>query len=471
VGKIGGDIQMPSTVATLFSGEVGSYFGLLRLIYVVYYNGILYFAYQTTTDFNVIKIGLYNISSPAGTIPVMYTLPTDSCSGLAINSTGSFVYASGGLNIYKISTTSPYNTTTLSQISNAGYVPGSIAIDMSGNIYAFSTLQNDNTIVKQDTSNNVTIVSTNSALANTKALAITSNNNTLYALAGQTIQKVTISGGGVAQVANNDLLTNSNSLAINRNNTYLFGTNGIQVFSFNISNGASVAVAGNGSAGIVDGPNGTGLTVAKFNGAYGITIGINDNMYVADNKNSKGYMRLVTNFDPDPVPCFKEGTKILTDKGYVPIETLRSGDKVQTFKDGFVPIHAIGKRVINNPGVEERIAEQLYVCSPSKFSEVFEDLVITGYHSLLSKNFESIEQEEQAKELLGKIYITDGYYRIPICIDKRAEVYKEKDSAMIYHFALEHQDYYMNYGVYANGLLVESTSKRYLLELSGMELI
>jgi len=29
----------------------------------------------------------------------------------------------------------------------------------------------------------------------------------------------------------------------------------------------------------------------------------------------------------------------------------------------------------------------------------------------------------------------------------------------------------MNYGVFANGLLVETTSKRFMKELSGMELI
>ena len=469
---------MPSTVATLFSAATSGYSNLYNLIFVVYYNGIIYFAFQTSLG-STVKIGLYNISSPAGSIPIMYTLPTNICKGLAIDSTGSFVYASSSnLNIYKISTTSPYNTTTLSQISNAGYAPNALAIDTIGNIYAFDGLLGSDTIVKQDTSNNVSVVSTNAALDLTTALVITSDNNTLYALAGQTIQKVTISGGGVTQVASDALLSNSNGLAINPNNTYLFGTNGIQVFSFNISNGASAAVAGNGQSGIVDGPGGTGLTVARFNAAYGITVGINSNMYVADNQSTSGFMRLVSNFDPDPYvppgpapPCFKEGTKILTDKGYVPIETLKPGDKVQTLKEGFVAIHAIGKRVIKNPRVEERVPEQLYVCSPSKFSDVFEDLIITGYHSLLSQNFESDEQIEETRRVLGKIYITDGHYRIPICIDKRAEVYQEEGTATIYHFALEHHDYDMNHGVYANGLLVESTSKKYLLERSGMELL
>ena len=55
--------------------------------------------------------------------------------------------------------------------------------------------------------------------------------------------------------------------------------------------------------------------------------------------------------------------------------------------------------------------------------------------------------------------------------DERATVYETAGSYMIYHLALEHDNYYMNYGVYANGLLVETCSKRYMKELSGMKLL
>jgi hypothetical protein len=60
---------------------------------------------------------------------------------------------------------------------------------------------------------------------------------------------------------------------------------------------------------------------------------------------------------------------------------------------------------------------------------------------------------------------------LPACIDTRAEIYSGKGEHTIYHFALENDDYYMNYGVYANGLLVETCSKRYLLEESKMTLM
>jgi hypothetical protein len=43
------------------------------------------------------------------------------------------------------------------------------------------------------------------------------------------------------------------------------------------------------------------------------------------------------------VLCFKEGTKILTENGYILIENLRKGDCVQTLKDGLKKIEIIRK--------------------------------------------------------------------------------------------------------------------------------
>jgi hypothetical protein len=53
----------------------------------------------------------------------------------------------------------------------------------------------------------------------------------------------------------------------------------------------------------------------------------------------------------------------------------------------------------------------------------------------------------------------------------KSEVVEKEESVNIYHIALENENYYSNYGIYANGLLVETCSKRYLKELSAMDLI
>jgi hypothetical protein len=171
-------------------------------------------------------------------------------------------------------------------------------------------------------------------------------------------------------------------------------------------------------------------------------------------------------------PCFKSGTKILTIRGYQPIESLRKGDMIETYNRGFVPIVMIGYSTIYNPGDSKRIKHCLYKCTVNEYPELTEDLIITGCHSILVDKFTSEEQKERTMEIWnGEILITDYKYRLPACVDTRAKPYEIEGTFTIYHIALSNEDYYSNYGIYANGLLVETTSKRYLKELSNMKLI
>ena len=169
--------------------------------------------------------------------------------------------------------------------------------------------------------------------------------------------------------------------------------------------------------------------------------------------------------------CFKEGTKILTGNGYVPIENLKKGDLVKTLKHNYVPINMIGRAVIHNLSTQERTKERLYKCSKEQYPELMEDLIITGCHSILVDEFTSPKQRLKTAEVLTRIFVTDAKYRLPACVDERASVYEIPGPHTIYHLALENDDYLMNYGIYANGLLVETSSKRYLKELSKMELL
>jgi hypothetical protein len=173
------------------------------------------------------------------------------------------------------------------------------------------------------------------------------------------------------------------------------------------------------------------------------------------------------------IVCFKEDTKILTEHGYIPIQYLRKGDLIQTLKDGFKPINMIGKKEIHHQASQEdRIKDQLYVCKKENYPDIIEDLVITGCHSILVKSFKDDEQKEKTANLQnGRIYVTDDHYRLPACLDEKALVYEPEGIYTIYHLALDHDNYYMNYGIYANGLLVESCTKNYLERLSGMTII
>jgi hypothetical protein len=174
-------------------------------------------------------------------------------------------------------------------------------------------------------------------------------------------------------------------------------------------------------------------------------------------------------------PCFLEGSKILCEvdgvEKYVPVEELRTGTLVKTSRDGFKKVVLIGKGSTENPGTEERIENRLYRCSPEKYPALTEDLFITGCHSILEFPITEAQKDETIRRL-GKLFVTDKKYRLMACVDERAEPWNSAGTYTIYHFALEHTDDGMNYGVYANGgLLVESCCIRSLRNRSNMTFV
>jgi len=173
--------------------------------------------------------------------------------------------------------------------------------------------------------------------------------------------------------------------------------------------------------------------------------------------------------------CFGEDTEILCltknkEEKYIPIHKIRKGDKIKTYKYGYKKVDMIGTSKIYNPGNNHRCKNRLYKCSSDNYPEIKKELFITGCHSILVKEL-SKEERNETLEILGKIYVTDQHYRLMACVDRRAQPYEVEGLYNIWHLALENEDYYMNYGIYANGLLVETTSQRMLKELSGMTLI
>jgi alpha-tubulin suppressor-like RCC1 family protein len=183
---------------------------------------------------------------------------------------------------------------------------------------------------------------------------------------------------------------------------------------------------------------------------------------------------LMNNIDSLTFPthaCFKSDTKILTNNGYKPIQTLRKGDLVKTLLHGYKPIDMLGYSTFYHPCKEDRRVDQLYVCTAAKYPDAFEPLVLTGAHSILVSDFTDAAQRSKTLKLLKDIYVTDNKYRLPACVDARATVFENKGTYTIYHLALENENYYMNYGIFANGLLVETCGRHYLKECSGMTLV
>jgi len=234
----------------------------------------------------------------------------------------------------------------------------------------------------------------------------------------------------------------------------------VNITTFSIANGSTLSV-------------GTTYSQVLANVSLVNTVGnyLGYNWQLVPNSQDATYFDLNVISYIAPTPCFLKGTKILTDQGYIPIEFLKKEHLVKTSLNGLKPIFLIGKKEIYHPSIKERIKDQLYICQKENYSELTEDLVLTGAHSILIHEFKSEEEREGSIEVNGRICVTDKMYRLPACVDKRTSVYEKEGNYEIYHLALENEDYYNNYGIWANGLLVETCSKRYLKELSGMDLL
>jgi len=178
---------------------------------------------------------------------------------------------------------------------------------------------------------------------------------------------------------------------------------------------------------------------------------------------------------PPPAICFKSGSLILCSidgkDTYLPVESIVPGTLVKTYKHGDKKVVYIGSsKVYNNPSNGKKSLANLAKCTPEKYPELTSDLVLTGAHAILVGDL-SEKEREQTLEIMGKIYITDDKYRLVVCLDDRADTYEEEGVFTIWHFALENEHYTRNYGVYANGLLVETASLRTMKEFSGMNLL
>jgi hypothetical protein len=172
-----------------------------------------------------------------------------------------------------------------------------------------------------------------------------------------------------------------------------------------------------------------------------------------------------------PVPCFLEGSTILclvnNKDVYIPIENIRKGMLVKTMNYSYIPVELIGYSIVNNTSD----SPVLYRCKKENYPELKEDLIITEYHAILVDHLTPVQKEKTIK-ILKDIYVTDKKYRLIASIDERAEPMTKPGKHTVWHIALQNNNIYNNYGIYANGgLLVESISLRYLKEKSNMTLV
>ena len=221
-----------------------------------------------------------------------------------------------------------------------------------------------------------------------------------------------------------------------------------------------------------DGPYGPGAGYTTWRIAPIANSGPSPQNVVYSNGNTLNVGGFGYRLYPD-LPCFLEGSLILCQvegvDTYVPVEKLTKGTLVKTSLNGYKPVVLIGQASIYNPGTDERIENRLYKCSPSKYPELTQDLFLTGCHSILVSSLTDKEREETINHL-GRIFVTDKKYRLIACVDERAEPWNSEGTYRIWHFALDDEDERINFGVYANGLLVETCCIKTLNMKSNMTL-
>jgi sugar lactone lactonase YvrE len=392
-----------------------------------------------------------------------------------------YIANSGDNNIIKV------DTSGIKTVFDTSYnYPENLVFDTSGYLYV---MDSTDTIYKLDTSGNKTTFITN-LNAHYLGLAIDAFNNLYYTNTDNKIYKIDTSG--ITTVFIDD------QVSLN----YPVGLSFDSPGNLYVSNYNTNFVCKYDSSGILTDASFVSLPVDAY--AFNVSVDKADNIYISyitptseyiNKYNNAGvYISNIATYTPasfsygmsfdssnilyytgqdtnsilrnyfPPVICFLGGSTILTEHGYVAIENLKQGDLVKTLTHGLVPVYGIGSMKIFNEAIDTRIKDQLYLLSNSIYTELTENLVLTGCHSLLVDNLPH-DKIEATKELLGCILVTENKHRLPACLDERAVVYPERGEFTVYHICLANENAERNYGIYANGgLLVESCCRLHFNE-------
>jgi len=159
--------------------------------------------------------------------------------------------------------------------------------------------------------------------------------------------------------------------------------------------------------------------------------------------------------------CFNKGTQILCFKDnkemYIPVEDLRKGDLVKTLHHGYQAIHKIttGFFTLGRP-----IDMGMY--KMKKQGTMIADLEMSGLHSMLVDEHDPEYADDVKRQYTTqprrKIYLHE-HFRLQANYSSKFEKMPTK-GYQIYSFALEGDE--IQYPIWANGLLVETTSKQYV---------
>lgn len=162
--------------------------------------------------------------------------------------------------------------------------------------------------------------------------------------------------------------------------------------------------------------------------------------------------------------CFRKGTSILClvdgEEKQVPIQKIKKGDLVKTYKYGYKEVEDI-ESTYSSMSNE---LNSLYKLPMGTYSGMTDDLYITGGHSLLVDKLSENEHDNMRRiSWKPHLFKVADKHKLLAMYNPKMKRVDIRDK--IYHIVLEqindHSPYSV-YGVYANGVLAESCSRRSL---------
>jgi len=164
-----------------------------------------------------------------------------------------------------------------------------------------------------------------------------------------------------------------------------------------------------------------------------------------------------------PISCYLKGTKVLClidqTEEYIPIQHMKKGTLVKTYEEGYKAVELVGKSItmIN----DKEPTKSLYKLKGDNTT------VVTGYHFML----EDEQPETQTdKHFYDRKLKFGDKWAVLACDSKQVEKVEYSGPETIYHLVLESEDETKGYGIYVEGALSESQSKKDFLK-AGFELL
>lgn len=193
----------------------------------------------------------------------------------------------------------------------------------------------------------------------------------------------------------------------------------------------------------------------------GMTMTTSDNRIFINFHNNdsgnRGQYVATMSVSPYNVSCFAKNTRVQTNLGDVPIQSLSIGTLLTTLTSGDKEVVCLGKRIVHSSDVK-------------MFTFMDSGLEITEKHSLLVDEITE-EEKEEIPSVIGKIKQTEGKWLLPVCLHPDALELYTSGNIELFHVVLENGDDDGNYGILAEGKWVESCSKNDFVAFSQMKKI